>query len=254
MRNKTTKSKRSSSSTPKQGDPINDRTRKPRSTKQGKFHLEFKNASQRLAFATFQQHDVLFLNGPAGVGKSFLAMAFAINELLQGNKKKIVLTRPIVEAGEHLGFLPGDFNEKVHPYMLPLYDCITKLVGVDNMQRELVDSSIEVAPLAYLRGRTLDDAVCILDEAQNTTMAQMKLFLTRLGENSKMIINGDPTQSDLPISPVALTQTIKKLQNVPGIGIINFDASSIVRHRLVGAMLKELESKSNVVRSEENDG
>lgn len=215
--------------------------------------VEKLNEKVEMQCITIDSPDRLFLvNEFIVTHNTFLAMAFAINELLQGNKKKIILTRPIVEAGEHLGFLPGDFNEKVHPYMLPLYDCITKLVGVDNMQRELVDSSIEVAPLAYLRGRNLEDAVCILDEAQNTTMTQMKLFLTRLGENSKMIINGDPTQSDLPIRPVALTQTIKKLQNVPGIGIITFDSSSIVRHRLVGAMLKELESKP-IVESGEND-
>lgn len=597
MRNKTEKSKRASSSGSSK-ESSSDKTRKVRSTKQGKFHLEFKNASQRLAWATFQQHDVLFLNGPAGVGKSFLAMAFAINEVLQGTKKKIILTRPIVEAGEHLGFLPGDFNEKVHPYMVPLYDCISKLVGVDNMQREIIDNCIEVAPLAYLRGRaetldsllvtpnglvpmgdikindfvigsngkpikvtgvypqgkkkiwkinftdktfvkcsedhlwstmtlnekrhnkgysvkitkdiietiknkhnqkihrmpeltgvvqfepreisinpyllglmlgdgyigrsdlnlstndqeiieicktilpegmtinqkskydydiifdqhkrnplstefkkyslvgkkshnkfvpedfkinseevrlevlrglmdsdgsvfverrtnkvrtqfysvsyqlaqdvmflvrslggfayyrkrefdesdshlykgriirhtqpsyvvdirmnqnpfklkrkaekyengvktpyvkliasaefvgeeecqcisvdatdrlyltngfnithnTMDDAICILDEAQNTTMSQMKLFLTRLGENSKMIVNGDPTQSDLGIRPVALSVIMKKLQNVPGISIINFGNECIVRHPLVGAILKELESKEN---------
>lgn len=246
MRNKNEKSKRASSSGSSKESNSLDKTRKVRSTKQGKFHLEFKNPSQRMAWSMFQQHDVLFLNGAAGTGKSFLAMAFAINEVLQGTKKKIILTRPIVEAGEHLGFLPGDFNEKVHPYMVPLYDCISKLVGVDNIQREMIDNSIEVAPLAYLRGRTLDDAVCILDEAQNATLSQMKLFLTRLGENSKMIVNGDPTQSDLNIRPVSLSVIIKKLHNVPGIGIINFGNECIVRHPLVGAILKELESKENV--------
>lgn len=215
------------------------------SSKQGKFHLEFKNAQQKIAWACFQQHDVLFLNGAPGTGKSFLAVAFAINELLQGNKKKIILTRPIVEAGEHLGFLPGDFNEKVHPYMLPLYDCIEKLVGTDNPQRELVNQSLEIAPLAYLRGRTFSDAVCILDEAQNSTNMQMKMFLTRLGENSKMIITGDPKQSDLPIRPPALVSVIDKLKNVPGIGIVEFGNECIVRHPLVSAMLKNLESERN---------
>jgi phosphate starvation-inducible PhoH-like protein len=209
--------------------------------------IEKLNEMVEMQCITINSPDRLFLvNEFIVTHNTFLAMAFAINEVLQGTKKKIILTRPIVEAGEHLGFLPGDFNEKVHPYMVPLYDCISKLVGVDNIQREMIDNSIEVAPLAYLRGRTLDDAVCILDEAQNATLSQMKLFLTRLGENSKMIVNGDPTQSDLNIRPVSLSVIIKKLQNVPGIGIINFGTECIVRHPLVGAILKELESKENV--------
>lgn len=186
MRNKTEKSKRASSSGSSK-ESSSDKTRKVRSTKQGKFHLEFKNASQRLAWATFQQHDVLFLNGPAGVGKSFLAMAFAINEVLQGTKKKIILTRPIVEAGEHLGFLPGDFNEKVHPYMVPLYDCISKLVGVDNMQREIIDNCIEVAPLAYLRGRaeTLDSLLVTPNGL--VPMGDIKINDFVIGSNGKPI-------------------------------------------------------------------
>lgn len=210
------------------------------------YKIEKLNDMVEMQCITINSPDRLFLvNEFIVTHNTFLAMAFAINEVLQGTKKKIILTRPIVEAGEHLGFLPGDFNEKVHPYMVPLYDCIHKLVGSDNIQRDIIDNCIEVAPLAYLRGRTMDDAVCILDEAQNTTMAQMKLFLTRLGENSKMIVNGDPTQSDLGIRPVALSVIIKKLQSVPGIGVINFGNECIVRHPLVGAILKELESKEN---------
>lgn len=213
---------------------------KPKQRHPGHFHIEFKNVAQKMAWAGFQQHDVLFLSGPAGVGKSYMAMAFAINEVLQGNKKRIILTRPIVESGESLGYLPGDFHEKVNPYMVPLYDCMHKLVGTDNPQRDLINAAIEVAPLAYLRGRTFDDAICILDEAQNTSLMQMKLFLTRLGENSKMIINGDPTQSDLGGGHVALSDIMARLENVPGIGIVKFKADSIVRHPLVGKIIERL--------------
>ena len=206
----------------------------------GRFHLEFKNSAQKMAWAGFQQHDVLFLIGPAGVGKSFLAMAFAINEVIQGTKKKIILTRPIVESGEKLGFLPGDFNAKVDPYMMPLYDCIYALVGDNNPQRDLVNQAIEVAPLAFMRGRTFHDAVCILDEAQNASMMQMKLFMTRFGDNSKIIITGDPSQSDLGTTRVALTDVVNKLSHVPGIGVLTFKSDGIVRHPLVAKIVETL--------------
>jgi len=207
----------------------------------GRFHIEFKNPAQKMAWAGFQQHDILFLCGPAGVGKSYLAIAFAINEVLQGNKKRIILTRPIVESGESLGYLPGDFQEKVNPYMMPLYDCIKKLVGDNNPQRDLVNASIEVAPLAYMRGRTFDDAICIFDEAQNASMMQLRLFMTRFGENSKLIINGDPTQSDLHWpkgQKIALTEAMEKLESVPGIGTIKFKADGIVRHPLIAKVIE----------------
>jgi phosphate starvation-inducible PhoH-like protein len=207
----------------------------------GKFHIEFKNSAQKMAWAGFQQHDVLFLCGPAGVGKSFLAVAFAINEVLQKNKKRIILTRPIVESGESLGFLPGDFYEKVNPYMMPLYDCIEKLVGKDNPQRDLINDALEIAPLAYLRGRTFDDAVCILDEAQNCSMMQLKLFLTRFGEDSKIIITGDPSQSDLGSQILAFSDVILRLESVPGVGVVKFDTQSIVRHPLVSKIIERLE-------------
>jgi phosphate starvation-inducible PhoH-like protein len=204
------------------------------------FHLEFKNPAQKVAWAAFEQHDVLFLLGPAGTGKSHLAVAFAVNEILARRKKRIILTRPIVEAGESLGFLPGTFDEKVNPYMLPLFDCLGKLVGWEGPQREVVDRCIEVAPLAYMRGRTFDDAICIFDEAQNASMIQLKLFLTRFGENSKIIVTGDPTQSDLPGSYVALSEVVNKLESVDGVGIVEFKENSICRHPLVGKIIQKL--------------
>lgn len=208
----------------------------------GKFHVEFLSTAQKLAWAAFNQHDVLFLMGPAGCGKTHLAMAFAVNEILQRRKSRIILTRPIVESGENLGFLPGDLLEKVNPYMMPLYDVLRKLVGTEGPQRELIDRSIEIAPIAYMRGRTFDDAVCIFDEAQNASMPQLKLFLTRFGQNSKIIVNGDPAQSDLKGENVAMVDCIHKLESLPGIGIVRFKADSIVRHSLIGKILERLEA------------
>lgn len=203
------------------------------------FHLEFLNAAQKLAWTAFEQQDVLFLLGPAGTGKTHLATAFAISEIISKRRQRIILTRPIVEAGESLGFLPGTFEEKVNPYMLPLFDCIGKLVGWEGPQRERIDRSLEIAPVAYLRGRTFDHSVCIFDEAQNATVTQLKLFLTRFGENSKIIVTGDPNQSDLK-GPVALVEIVNKLQSVPGIGIIEFSNANIVRHPLVATILEKL--------------
>lgn len=206
----------------------------------GSFHIEFKNDAQALAYAAFKKHDVLFLIGPAGTGKSHLACAFGLEQILSKEKKKIVLTRPIVESGESLGFLPGEFEDKVHPYMLPMYDCIDGMVGKEGPWRDKVDQCLEVAPIAYMRGRTFNDAVCIFDEAQNASMLQLKLFLTRFGENSKVIITGDPTQSDLVGRP-ALIDVIQKLNGVDGIGVVEFKANSIVRHPLIGKIIEKLE-------------
>jgi phosphate starvation-inducible PhoH-like protein len=204
------------------------------------FHIDFKNDAQSLAWAAFNQHDVLFLIGPAGTGKSFLACAFAIEQILSKERKRIILTRPIVESGESLGYLPGELEEKVQPYMMPMYDAIDKLVGRDGPWRERVDYAVEVAPIAYMRGRTFDDAVCIFDEAQNASMLQLKLFLTRFGENSKIIITGDPSQSDLA-GKVALVDIIHKLSSIPGVGVCEFKNNSIVRHPLVGKIIEKLD-------------
>lgn len=214
--------------------------RKP-SQNSGNFHIEFKNNAQGLAWAAFKQHDVLFLVGPAGTGKSFLACAFACEQILARERRKIVLTRPIVEAGEKLGYLPGEFEEKVHPYMMPMFDCIDKLVGREGPWRDKINNATEICPVAYMRGRTFDDAICIFDEAQNATMMQLKLFLTRFGENSKIIITGDPTQSDLP-GDVALTNVMHRLSGLAGVGVVQFKANSIVRHQLVGQIIDRLEA------------
>ena len=201
--------------------------------------MEFLNSTQKVAWSAFEQNEVLFLIGPAGSGKSHLATAFAISEVLSKKKHRIILTRPIVEAGEKLGFLPGDFGQKVDPYMLPLYDCIGKLVGWEGPEREKINRAVEVAPIAYMRGRTFDDAVCIFDEAQNATYMQLRLFLTRFGKNSKIIVTGDPTQSDLP-GEIALARVIDKLETLSGVGIVKFDNTNIVRNPLVASILERL--------------
>ena len=206
----------------------------------GNFHIEFKNQAQGLAWAAFKQHDVLFLSGPAGTGKTHLACAFAIEQILSNQKKKIIMTRPVVEAGESLGFLPGTFEEKINPYMLPMYDCMDKLVGKEGPWRDKINFAMEAAPLAYMRGRTFDDAICIFDEAQNASMMQLKLFMTRFGENSKLIITGDPTQSDLGGS-VALVNVMQRLHSVDGIGVVEFKPSQIVRHPLISKIIEKLE-------------
>ena len=204
----------------------------------GKFHIDFK-PGQNLAWALFQKHDVLFLIGPAGTGKTFLATAFAISEILQKSKKRIVLTRPIIEAGESLGFLPGTFEEKVNPYMLPFFDCLHELVQNEE-QRSYVEASFDLAPLAYMRGRTFKNSICIFDEAQNATKKQLKLFLSRFSDNSKIIITGDPSQSDIGAAS-GLMDTIHRLETVAGVGVITFGKECIVRHPMVAAMLDKLE-------------
>jgi phosphate starvation-inducible PhoH-like protein len=167
-------------------------------------------------------------------------MAFAISEVLEKKKKKIVLTRPIVEAGESLGFLPGEFEEKVHPYILPCLDIVHKMTGGDAQSKEIIAKSIEIAPVAYMRGRTFEDAICIFDEAQNATLTQLKLFLTRFSDDSKLILTGDPSQTDLH-QDVALVDVMEKLQTLKGVGSVQFQRKDIVRHPLIADILERLE-------------
>lgn len=208
------------------------------------FHLEFANQAQKMAWAAFDQHDVLFLLGAPGTGKSHLGCAFAISEILAKRKEKIVLTRPTVEAGgDSLGYLPGDADAKLHPYMLPLFDCMDRCLGKFSPQREIINRSVELAPLQFMRGRSFHNSVCILDEAQNCNFSQLKLFLSRFGENSKVIITGDPNQSDLRPQDRALMNVVERLSTLKGIGVIHFKANSIVRHPLIAGIMEKLESK-----------
>lgn len=202
--------------------------------------LKLMNARQEEAYQLYKENDVLFLLGTAGTGKSLLASYFALQELISKRRQKIIMTRPIVEAGESLGYLPGSFLEKVHPYMLPLYDAIQKLIPEKNQCELILKNQVEIAPLAYLRGRTFVNSVCILDEAQNATFDQITMFLSRFDKGSKIVITGDPQQSDIRKSP--LMEIMEALRDVEGIGVVQFDKSHICRHPLVGHILDKLEA------------
>ncbi|MNH72176.1 PhoH-like protein [compost metagenome] len=196
--------------------------------------IRVKTIGQKHYVTTIKKRDVVFGVGPAGTGKTYLAVVLAITALKEGSVKRIVLTRPAVEAGESLGFLPGDLQEKVDPYLRPLYDALYDVMGPEQTAKALERGLIEIAPLAYMRGRTLDDAFVILDEAQNTTPEQMKMFLTRLGFGSKMVITGDVTQIDLPRGKKSgLVEAKSILKNIDEIGFVYFDESDVVRHSLV---------------------
>lgn len=196
--------------------------------------IRVKTIGQRHYVKTIRKRDIVFGIGPAGTGKTYLAVVLAVAALKEGSVKRIVLTRPAVEAGENLGFLPGDLQEKVDPYLRPLYDALHEVLGPDQTVKALERGMIEIAPLAYMRGRTLDDAFIILDEAQNTTPEQMKMFLTRLGFGSKMVITGDVTQIDLPRGKNSgLIEAQRILKNIEEIGIILFSEQDVVRHSLV---------------------
>ena len=189
-------------------------------------------------------NDVVFAVGPAGTGKTYLAVAMAVEALKNSSIRKIVLVRPAVEAGESLGFLPGDLQAKINPYLRPLMDAIHEMIGFDQTQGLIERDVIEVCPLAYMRGRTLNEAFIILDEAQNTTIAQMKMFLTRMGTSSKVVVSGDPTQIDLPSrSQSGLIDGLKRLGSIPGIGIVKLTGKDIVRHRLVTDIVRAYDSK-----------
>ncbi|MDU1891851.1 MAG: PhoH family protein [Dysgonomonas sp.] len=193
---------------------------------------------------SFYKNDMVFGIGPAGSGKTYTAIALAVKALKNKEVKKIILSRPAVEAGEKLGFLPGDMKEKIDPYLQPLYDALEDMIPVAKLKDYIENKTIQIAPLAFMRGRTLSDAVIILDEAQNTTTHQIKMFLTRLGMNAKMIITGDITQIDLPPSqPSGLKHALRILKNVKGIGHIEFDKTDIVRHKLVQRIVEAYEKE-----------
>ncbi|MET3699283.1 phosphate starvation-inducible protein PhoH [Bacillus oleivorans] len=207
--------------------------------------IRVKTIGQKQYIQAIKKNDLIFGIGPAGTGKTYLAVVMAVTSLKNGLVKKIILTRPAVEAGESLGFLPGDLKEKVDPYLRPLYDALHDVLGAEHTTRMMERGTIEIAPLAYMRGRTLDDAFVILDEAQNTTAAQMKMFLTRLGFGSKMIITGDQSQVDLPKgvkSGLFIAESI--LKEVPGIAFVHLEQSDVVRHPLVRKIIDAYEKNN----------
>jgi phosphate starvation-inducible protein PhoH and related proteins len=208
----------------------------------GKKTVTPKNASQRRYMEEIETHDMTFGIGPGGTGKTYLAVAMAVSALLTKQVNRIILARPAIEAGERLGFLPGTLQEKIDPYMRPLYDALYDMLDADKLERFLEKGIIEVAPLAFMRGRTLNDSFVILDEAQNTTSEQMKMFLTRLGFNSKAVITGDVTQIDLPPGKKSgLVEAIEICGRIPGISVIQFGEKDVVRHNLVQQIIRAYE-------------
>ena len=209
-----------------------------------------RTENQRRLVKTFEENDLVFATGPAGTGKTFIAIALAVKALKNKEIRKIILSRPAVEAGEKLGFLPGEMKDKLDPYLQPLYDALQDMIPGNKLREYMESNVIQIAPLAFMRGRTLNDAVIILDEAQNTTTHQIKMFLTRLGMNAKMIITGDMTQIDLPPSCVSgLVQAMQILKGVKGIGRVEFEKKDIVRHKLVQRIVEaydKYESKKNL--------
>lgn len=195
------------------------------------------------------KHDLVFGTGPAGTGKTYLGVAHAVNLLLSGRVERLILTRPALEAGERIGFLPGDMREKVDPYLRPLYDALHDMMETDFVERRLAAGDIEIAPLGFMRGRTLAGAAVILDEGQNATVAQMKMFLTRLGEGAMMVVTGDPSQSDLPAHETSgLADALSILTGVKGVGHTKFTASDVVRHPLVSRIIKAYDRRDNRAR------
>ncbi len=210
-----------------------------------------KGLAQKKYIDAIRKFDIVFSIGPAGTGKTYLAMAMAVSLLAKGHVNRIILTRPAVEAGESLGFLPGDLYEKVNPYLRPLYDALHDMMRYEKASRLIEQGAIEVAPLAFMRGRTLNDCLVILDEAQNTTSEQMKMFLTRLGFSSKAVITGDITQIDLPDGKVSgLVQAQAILQNIEGIRFVLFSKEDVVRHRLVQDIIKAYEDLGDKERAD----
>ena len=201
-----------------------------------------RSATQVTYMEELARRDVIFALGPAGTGKTYLAVAQAVSQLITGSVDRLILSRPAVEAGERLGFLPGDMKEKVDPYLRPLYDALYDTLPAEQVERRIASGEIEIAPLAFMRGRTLANAFIILDEAQNTTIAQMKMFLTRFGEGSRMVICGDPKQVDLPQPGVSgLADAVGRLEGVEGIGVVSFGIADVVRHPVVGRIVQAYE-------------
>jgi phosphate starvation-inducible PhoH-like protein len=199
---------------------------------------------------SIRDHDITFAVGPAGTGKTYLAVAVAVEALKHHQIRKIVLVRPAVEAGESLGFLPGDLHAKINPYLRPLLDALHEMMDYDQMKRYMEQDVIEVIPLAYMRGRTLNESFIILDEAQNTTIAQMKMFLTRMGQGSKIVISGDTTQIDLPRpSASGLIDAVARLRDIAGVNIVQLNKSDIVRHRLVQDIVRAYEEDTKAAVS-----
>jgi phosphate starvation-inducible PhoH-like protein len=215
--------------------PVMIRTRKKTIVPRTKSQIHYMHA--------LGNHDVIFALGPAGTGKTYLAVAQAVQQLIQGTVQRLILSRPAVEAGERLGFLPGDMKEKVDPYLRPLYDALYDMLPNEQVERRIASGEIEIAPIAFMRGRTLADAFIILDEAQNTSPAQMKMFLTRFGQNSRMVVCGDPKQVDLPggVEASGLKDAVQRLEGIEGIATIRFSTADVVRHPVVGRIVEAYE-------------
>jgi phosphate starvation-inducible PhoH-like protein len=207
--------------------------------------IKARTVNQQMLVEKYSSHDLLFAIGPAGSGKTYTAIALAVRALKNKEVKRIILTRPAVEAGERLGFLPGDLKEKLDPYLQPLYDALNDMIPARKLNEYMEDGTVQIAPLAYMRGRTLDNAFVILDEAQNTTINQLKMFLTRMGNNAKFIVTGDITQIDLPSKEDSgLVPTLDLLSEVPGLAVIYFDSRDIIRHKLVKYIVHAFEKFS----------
>ncbi|HEY0622257.1 PhoH family protein [Sphingomonas sp.] len=204
-----------------------------------------RSMTQTAYMRALVSNDIIFALGPAGTGKTYLAVAQAVAQLITGSVKRLILSRPAVEAGERLGFLPGDMKDKVDPYLRPLYDALYDCLPAEQVERRIASGEIEIAPIAFMRGRTLADAFVILDEAQNTTPMQMKMFLTRFGQNSRMVVCGDPKQTDLPGGPSAsgLNDAVSKLEGIEGLAMIRFGIGDVVRHPIVGRIVDAYEGE-----------
>ena len=203
-----------------------------------------RSAMQTRYMEALIKHDIIFALGPAGTGKTYLAVAQAVSQLITGSVDRLILSRPAVEAGEKIGFLPGDMKEKVDPYLRPLYDALYDCLPAEQVERRIASGEIEIAPIAFMRGRTLADSFIILDEAQNTTPGQMKMFLTRFGQNSRMVVCGDPNQTDLPKGQDSgLNDAVAKLEGIEGIGTVRFGIGDVVRHPVVGRIVEAYEGK-----------